>query len=99
VPEAEEATADKAKRGRKRKRAALEPEASEPEPSEPEPLEPSEASEPSEPKAEAPEPKAKVARICKAPVPARASVVPMSGTQVADEIVPEPWRAPVARMY
>ena len=46
----------------------------------------------------APEPIAKVARTSKAP--ARASVVQMSGTPVAeDEIVPGPWRAPVARMY
>jgi hypothetical protein len=50
--------------------------------------------------AEAPEPKAKMARISKAPVPVRASAVLTSGTQVAeDNIVPEPWRAPVARMY
>jgi hypothetical protein len=50
--------------------------------------------------AEAPEPKAKVARISKAPAPAGASVAQTSGTQVAeDEVVPEPWRAPVARMY
>jgi len=50
--------------------------------------------------AEAPEPNAKVARMSKAPGPARASVVQMSGTPVAeDEVVPEPWRAPVARMY
>ena len=52
--------------------------------------------------AEAPELNIKVAQMSKAPVPetARASVVQMSGTPVAeDEIVPEPWRAPVARMY
>jgi hypothetical protein len=52
--------------------------------------------------AEAPEPNIKVARMSKAPAPerARASVVQMSGTPVAEyEIVPEPWRAPVARMY
>ncbi|KAF4627109.1 hypothetical protein G7Y89_g11046 [Cudoniella acicularis] len=48
---------------------------------------------------EAPEPSNKVARVSKAPAPATASVVQMSGTPVAeDEIVPEPWRAPVARM-
>ena len=54
------------------------------------------------PEADAPEPKVKVARMSKAPAPetARASVVQMSGTPVAeDEIMPEPWRAPVARMY
>jgi len=49
--------------------------------------------------ADAPEPNAKVARMSKALEPARASVV-MSGTPVAEnEIAPEPWRAPVARMY
>jgi hypothetical protein len=48
--------------------------------------------------AEAPEPIAKVARTSKAP--ARASVVQMSGTPVAeDEILPGPWRAPVAQMF
>jgi hypothetical protein len=74
MPEAEEATADKANGGGKRKSAA--------------------------PEAETPEPNAKVARMSKAPAPARASVVQMSGTPVAeDEIVPEPWRAPVAWMY
>lgn len=52
------------------------------------------------PEAEAPGRNAKVARMSKAPAPARASVVQMSGTPVAeDEIVPEPWRAPVARMW
>ena len=41
-----------------------------------------------------------VALEADAPEPARASVVQMSGTPVAeDEIVPGPWRAPVARMY
>jgi hypothetical protein len=52
--------------------------------------------------AEPPEPNIKVARTGPAPAPetARASVVQMSGTLVAeDEIVPEPWRALVARMY
>jgi hypothetical protein len=54
------------------------------------------------PEAEAPGRNAKVARMSKAPAPApaRASVVQMSGTPVAeDEIVPELWRAPVARMW
>jgi hypothetical protein len=42
-----------------------------------------------------PEPSSKVARAT-----VTASVVQMSGTPIAeDEIVPEPWRAPVARMY
>jgi hypothetical protein len=50
--------------------------------------------------ADVPEPNTKVVRMSEAPAPARASVVQMSGTPVAeDEIVPEPWRAPVARMY
>ncbi|SLM36123.1 hypothetical protein LPUS_05564 [Lasallia pustulata] len=50
--------------------------------------------------ADTPEPNAKVVRMSEAPAPTRASVVQMSGTPVAeDEIVPEPWRAPVARMY
>ncbi|KAK3081644.1 hypothetical protein LTS18_004449, partial [Coniosporium uncinatum] len=40
----------------------------------------------SPPEAGAPEPKAKVARMCEAPVE-------------EDEIAPQPWRAPVARMY
>jgi len=49
--------------------------------------------------ADAPEPNAKVLRMSEAPAPARASVVRISGTPVAeDEIVPEPWRAPVARI-
>ena len=44
---------------------------------------------------EPPEPSSKVARAT-----VTASVVQMSGTPIAeDEIVPEPWRAPVARMY
>ena len=50
--------------------------------------------------ADASEPNAKVVRMNEAPAPARALVVQMSGTPVAeDEIVPEPWRAPVARMW
>ena len=50
--------------------------------------------------ADTPEPNAKVVRMSEALAPTRASVVQMSGTPVAeDEIVPEPWRAPVARMY
>jgi hypothetical protein len=76
----------KGKRGRKRKRVTPEADASEPE------------TDASAPKADAPEPNAKVVRMSEAP--ARASVVQMSGTPVGeDEIVPEPWRAPVARMY
>ncbi|MCJ1363236.1 hypothetical protein MMC16_002343 [Acarospora aff. strigata] len=52
------------------------------------------------PEADAPEPKVKVARISNAPESARGSVVQMSGTLVVeDEIVPDPLRAPVARMW
>jgi hypothetical protein len=52
------------------------------------------------PEADALEPKAKVVRMSEAPALARAPVVQISGTPLAeDEIVPEPWRAPVARMY
>jgi hypothetical protein len=54
------------------------------------------------PEANAPELNIKVARMSKAPLPEipKASVVQMSGTPAAeDDIVPEPWRAPVARMY
>jgi len=48
--------------------------------------------------ADAPEPNAKVARMSGMPTQTRASVVQMSGTPVAeDEIVPESWRALVAR--
>ena len=49
---------------------------------------------------EAPEPTNKMARMCNAPKPASALVMQASRSQIAeDEIVPEPWRAPVARMY
>jgi hypothetical protein len=68
---------DKGRRGRKRKSATPEAE---------------------EATAVKAKPNAKVARMSKAS--ARASVVQMSGTPVAeDEIVPGPWRAPVAQMY
>ena len=71
-PEADEGTADTARRSRKRKSAAQ----------------------------EAPNPSNKVARVSNAPAPAIASVLQMSGTPIVeDEIVPELWRAPVARMY
>jgi hypothetical protein len=43
-----------------------------------------------------PEPNAKMARTSKAPVPSRASVIE---TPIAEEIVPEPWRALVAKMW
>ena len=52
------------------------------------------------PEADAPEPKVKVARINNAPESSRGSVVQISGTLVVeDEIVPNPLRAPVARMW
>jgi hypothetical protein len=44
-----------------------------------------------------PEPNAKMARTSKAPAPSRASV--MQTPIAEDEIVPEPWRAPVAQMF
>jgi hypothetical protein len=50
--------------------------------------------EPEEPE---PEPNVKMARTSKAPVPSRASV--MQTPIAEDEIVPEPWRAPVAKMW
>jgi hypothetical protein len=49
---------------------------------------------------EAPEPTNEMARISNAPQPASAFVMQASRTQIAaDEIAPEPWRAPVAQMY
>jgi hypothetical protein len=50
--------------------------------------------EPEEPE---PEPNAKMVRTSKAPVPSRASLIEIPITE--DEIVPEPWRAPVAKMW
>jgi hypothetical protein len=44
-----------------------------------------------------PEPNPKMARTSKAPAPSRASV--MQTPIAEDEIVPEPWRAPVAQMF
>ena len=44
-----------------------------------------------------PEPNAKMARTSKAPAPSRASV--MQTPIAEDEIVPKPWRAPVAKMW
>jgi len=44
-----------------------------------------------------PEPNATMARMSKAPTPSRASV--MEAPIVEGEIVPEPWRAPVAKMW
>lgn len=49
---------------------------------------------------EAPEPTNKMTRMSNAHKPASALVMQASRTQIADdEIEPEPWRAPVARMY
>jgi hypothetical protein len=94
-PEAEEGTADTARRGRKPKSGT--PEADEGT------ADTARRSRKRKSAAQkAPEPSNKVARVSKAPAPApaTASVLQMSGTPIAeDEIVPEPWRAPVARMY
>jgi hypothetical protein len=51
--------------------------------------------EPEEPEEPEPEPNATMARMSKAPAPSRASM--METPIVEDEIVPEPWRAPVAK--
>jgi hypothetical protein len=49
---------------------------------------------------EAPEPTSKEAGISNAPKPASAVVIQARGTQIdEDRIEPEPWRAPVARMW
>ena len=49
---------------------------------------------------ETPEPTNKTARISNAAKPASALVMQASRTQIAEhEIAPEPWKAPVARMY
>jgi hypothetical protein len=49
---------------------------------------------------EAPEPTNTTARMSNAPKPASALVMEASRTQIVeDEIVPEPWRAPVAQMF
>jgi hypothetical protein len=95
TPEAEEA-ADKARRGRKSKSAMPEADGAEADGAEADEAAADKAKRGRKRKsgvleAEAPEPNAKVVRT---------SVVQMSGTLLAeDEIVPEPWRAPVARMY
>lgn len=47
---------------------------------------------------ETPEPSAKVARLSKAPASARASAA-QKGGRLEDELLLEPWRAPMARMY
>ena len=73
TPEADEATVDKLKRGRKRRSTVLDTEVEEPEPS------------------------AKMARTSRAPAPSGASV--MQTPIAEDEIVPERWRAPVAKMW
>ena len=49
---------------------------------------------------EVPEPTNKMVRMSNAPKPVSALVMQASRTQIAeDEIEPEPWRAPVVRMY
>jgi hypothetical protein len=47
---------------------------------------------------EAPELSAKVARVSNETTSAKASMVQMTEAAVVDEIMPEPYRAPVARM-
>jgi hypothetical protein len=97
TPDADETTADKAKRGRKRKSATQEVDEATADKAKRGRKRKSAVLE-----AEAPDPIIKVARMSNLPTPgtARASVVQMSGAPVAeDEIVLEPWRAPVARMY
>jgi hypothetical protein len=86
--EAEEDTAETARRGRKRKSGTLEADEGDADTARRSRKRKSATQEP-------PEPSSKVARAT-----VTASVVQMSGTPIAeDEIVPEPWRAPVARMY
>jgi hypothetical protein len=87
-PEEEEGTADTARRGRKRKSGTPEADEGDADTARRSRKRKSAAQDP-------PEPSNKVARA-----PVTAAVVQMSGTPIAeDEIVPEPWRAPVARMY
>jgi hypothetical protein len=86
--EAEEDTAETARRGRKCKSGTPEADEGDADTARRSRKRKSAAQDP-------PEPSNKVARA-----PVTASVVQMSGTPIAeDEIVPEPWRAPVARMY
>jgi hypothetical protein len=87
-PEAEEGTADTARRGRKRKSGTPEADEGDADTARRSRKRKSAAQDP-------PEPSNKVARA-----PVTASVAQISGTPIAeDEIVSEPWRAPVARMY
>jgi hypothetical protein len=87
-PEPEEDTAETARRGQKRKSGTPETDEEDAETARRSRKRKSAAQD-------SPEPSNKVARA-----PVTASVVQMSGTPIAeDEIVPEPWRAPVARMY
>ena len=97
VKDAAKEAKGKGKRGRKRKRAT--PEAEEVtvdkikrvRKSRSTVLEAEEAEEPE------PEPKTKMARTNKALAPSKASVIQTPITE--DEIVPKPWRAPVAKMW
>jgi hypothetical protein len=86
--EAEEGTADMARRGRKRKSATPEEDEEDADTARHSRKRKNAAQDP-------PEPSNKVAQA-----PVTASVIQMSRTPIAeDKIVPEPWRAPVARMY
>jgi hypothetical protein len=87
-PEAEEGTADTARRGKKRKSGTPEAIKGAVDTVRRSRKRKSAAQDP-------PKPSNRVARAL-----VIASVVQMSGTPIAeDEIVPAPWRAPVARMY
>jgi len=102
VKDAVKETKGKGKRGRKRKRAT--PEVGEATAGKVKRgrkrksavLEAEVEAEAEEPEPES-EPNAKMARTSKAPAPSRASV--MQTPIAEDEIVPEPWRAPVAQMF
>jgi hypothetical protein len=100
VKDAAKAAKDKGKRGRKRKGATPEAEEAADKVKRGRKRKSAvlkaeaEAEEPEEPE---PEPKTKMARTNKAPAPSRASV--MQTPIAEDEIVPEPWRAPVAKMW
>jgi hypothetical protein len=113
VKDATRAAKGKGKRGRKRKSGALEAEedAAEEDTAEEDTAEEDNAEEDTAGSArrgrkrkgaalDAPAPANKKARISNAPKPASTLMRQASRTQIAeDEIVPEPWRAPVAKMW
>jgi hypothetical protein len=91
--ESAQAAKDKGKRGRKSKKSLPEPEEDTAEPAK-------RGRKRKSAELEAPEPNNTKARMSNAPKAASALVMQASRTQIAeDEIVPEPWRAPVAQMY